>query len=588
MFKWILLLFFLTYCSCSGDNDLSNEIRASVPKLTTNDPISIRVKVALRKFLKEPPIPQFGCQLCEDGVGHVINYRKSGANRASMATLLFKICTLLDGSPSVVCQGNVDIHLDTILYIIDNKKDLTPKKVCSIYFQRWGCTDPNAKKWLIGLPVEAKNKNNEGSQSNDQNDLKILHLTDVHYDPLYKAGTNAKCDLPLCCEERNGIPEDPFNYAGEWGDYNSCDMPHNSFVNLMAQVRNVEKNLDFVYFTGDIVSHKGWETSKISNLGTIRKFYDLLNKNFANVSIYPILGNHEPHPTNFYSSDKIGTGNVDVSTKWIFDFVSDYWMKWLPSSTLQTIKKGGYYTVLVRPGFRIIGLNSNVCFIPNLWLMYDDEDPYDQLKWLVGVLTEAEKNNEKVHILSHIPPGYEDCHIPWGQNFNKIIKRFANIISAHFNGHTHFDEIKLFKSDDNANEVINVAFNGGSFTSFVGLNPNFRIYHVNDKDMSVADYDQYTFKLDEANKNKSKSPNWYKLYSFKEAYGLPNLDYKNLQVFNEKLLNDSKLAKQYYEFYVRESTAQLKTPCTGECIDKKICRISTTDPVETIKCGVDY
>lgn len=44
------------------------------------------------------------------------------------------------------------------------------------------------------------------------------------------------------------------------------------------------------------------------------------------------------------------------------------WSEWLPKESLDTISKGGYYTILVRPGFRIIALNSNVAYILN-WLV---------------------------------------------------------------------------------------------------------------------------------------------------------------------------------------------------------------------------
>lgn len=49
-----------------------------------------------------------------------------------------------------------------------------------------------------------------------------------------------------------------------------------------------------------------------------------------------------------------------MSTQWLYDLVAEQWSQWLPKSALETIRKAGYYSVLVRPGFRIIALNSNV------------------------------------------------------------------------------------------------------------------------------------------------------------------------------------------------------------------------------------
>lgn len=113
-------------------------------------------------------------------------------------------------------------------------------------------------------------------------------------------------------------------------------------------------------------------------------------------------------------------------------------------STMYTLNYGGYYTQVVKPGFRIIGLNSNVCYIYNWsvyaismlydfnnhfsllkrWLLYNDIDPFQQLNWLVNILAEVEIKNEVVHILSHIPPGDDTCIAEWTRQYHRIIERY--------------------------------------------------------------------------------------------------------------------------------------------------------------------
>lgn len=44
-----------------------------------------------------------------------------------------------------------------------------------------------------------------------------------------------------------------------------------------------------------------------------------------------------------------------------------------------------------------------------------------------------------------------------------------------FNGHTHYDEFNVFYKDK---EPINVAYNGGSVTTYYYMNPNYRVYTV--------------------------------------------------------------------------------------------------------------
>ena len=57
---------------------------------------------------------------------------------------------------------------------------------------------------------------------------------------------------------------------------------------------------------------------------------------------------------------------------------------------------GAYYTVLVKPGFRIISMNTNYCNHLNFWLALNVTDPAGELLWLTKVLQAAEDKKEKV------------------------------------------------------------------------------------------------------------------------------------------------------------------------------------------------
>lgn len=46
---------------------------------------------------------------------------------------------------------------------------------------------------------------------------------------------------------------------------------------------------------------------------------------------------------------------------WLYEELEYQWLRWLPQESSPTIRKGGFYSVLVRPGFRIISLNMNYC-----------------------------------------------------------------------------------------------------------------------------------------------------------------------------------------------------------------------------------
>lgn len=113
-----------------------------------------------------------------------------------------------------------------------------------------------------------------------------------------------------------------------------------------------------VYFTGDLVDHGIWETSISGNMMIMDEVHKLFKESFPTVKFFPIIGNHEAHPVNVFSP---GLVNASVSSKWLYDYAANVYSQWLPPSAIETIKMGGYYTVLVNPDFRIIALNNNVC-----------------------------------------------------------------------------------------------------------------------------------------------------------------------------------------------------------------------------------
>jgi hypothetical protein len=62
----------------------------------------------------------------------------------------------------------------------------------------------------------------------------------------------------------------------------------------------------------------------------------------------------------------------------------------------------------------------------------------------------------------------------------------------------------------------------------------------------VLDYDHYTYNLTKANQNKDKDPEWYKLYSFKDAYGLKNTTYDSLTDLIGRMSRNRTLMQQYF------------------------------------------
>lgn len=135
----------------------------------------------------------------------------------------------------------------------------------------------------------------------------------------------------------------------------------------------------------------------------------------------------------------------------------------------------------LRPDLRVIVVNSNVCYVRNVWLLFEQESLRAQLRWLRQQLAAAEEAGEWVHLLGHVPAGDETCVWAWNDEYARIVKRYARVISGQFHGHTHYDEFAVQFAGSPASAALNVAWTGGSVTSFVGLNGNYRVYRVDEE-----------------------------------------------------------------------------------------------------------
>ena len=305
--------------------------------------------------------------------------------------------------------------------------------------------------------------------SSPRKTLKVLHITDVHIDIDYEQGTNAVCNQPLCCRQTsNGVHDSPQSYY--WGTRYSCDIPFRTFEAALIAAKQVLPDPDFIFWTGDVPAHDIWDYSQQATRSLMTSVTDHFVKFFPGVKILPTLGNHEGVPINQYGT----------SENWLYDSIATEWRKFgLNPDSVETIRMHGYYTELLCPGHRIIAINSNFCMDMNYMILLGTGDPGNQHQWLIDTLQSAEDNNEAVLLLGHIPPGEPDqidfCSI----QFYKIVNRYQTTIRAQFYGHTHWDHLRLFYEDfDPLKKATNVAYVTPSVTTWVGMDPAFRVYEI--------------------------------------------------------------------------------------------------------------
>ncbi|KAK4010699.1 sphingomyelin phosphodiesterase [Daphnia magna] len=532
------------------------------------------------------------CALCATVVEDVMILLQNGTvTDQQIIDYIIDTCAKLNvfTNPDQVCGGLTAIALPTIRYIFSTGV-VIPGNICGMLLQGQECglSDPEPLEWAIAPSSNPKPPFNEPSQPPpDSPTIKVLHLADIHYDPEYLAGANAMCGDPLCCRATSGEVVNATDAAGYWGDYRSCDMPWYLIEDAVSQMATRHPDVGYIIWTGDLTPHDVWSTAKEENIYIIDRLMTLITQYFPGVPVYPTLGNHESHPVNTFSPPEIT--DPELSTSWLYDEADRQWARWLPAEVSSTIRYGGFYTALVQPGLRIVSMNMNYCYTLNYWTYYKSQDPASSLLWLNQILEEAELNGEKVHILSHIPPGNGDCWTIFSREFSKIINRFESTVAAQFYGHTHKDEYKVFYDTVELTRPVNVAFIAPSLTTYSKLNPGYRTYTVDGQrpgsTWSVLDFSTFIMNLTEANQRGSEAaPVWSELYQAKQEYGLTDLTPQSMDMLFQRMLTDDALFQLYFKNHHKNADEVVAEGCTNRCKSNLLCRIVTTDIADQSKC----
>lgn len=491
------------------------------------------------------------CAACTALITVIETYIKVDESEQNIIETLNTICVTLKLSTPEVCAGITKIFSPEVIYVMkhtDRGADAFCSQIlsdsCNIIttpYDDWEVALPAGKPTRHELPIPK-----EGAPS-----FKVLQIADPHFDPYYLEGANANCDNGiLCCRQSNGALNSSSDAAGKWGDFRNCDTPLRTIKHMYQHIAETHPDCDYIMFTGDSVAHDVWNQTRDGNLEILLETYVQLSAAFPGVPVFPNVGNHESNPTESYPQAFIK--NPKYSNAWLYNTLDAQWKNWLPASASPTVLRGAFYSVLARPGFRIISINTNFCSYLNFWQFLAPDDPSSQLKWLVYELQQAESNNEKVHIIGHIPPGYSDCSKVWSRNFNKIVQRFEYTITAQFFGHTHYDEFKVSYDLDDVTHPVGVSYISPSVTPWSSLNPGYRIYYVDgDHDTTtrqVIDHETWVMDLQQANLLSLDNPTYYQLYSARYAYNMKSLRPADWDKVIKDFSDDPNLFNQYYTY----------------------------------------
>lgn len=119
-----------------------------------------------------------------------------------------------------MCRGLINLNVEPMIYIVDSRPSLTANQICGLVLQgQCGALDQMFSFSLSISPGQPINAPKTVASPWSPNDMKIVHISDVHFDENYVEGNNAVCSNSVCCRRNDGLPTNPANGGGFWGDY---------------------------------------------------------------------------------------------------------------------------------------------------------------------------------------------------------------------------------------------------------------------------------------------------------------------------------------------------------------------------------
>ncbi|XP_016413804.1 acid sphingomyelinase-like phosphodiesterase 3b [Sinocyclocheilus rhinocerous] len=404
------------------------------------------------------------------------------------------------------------------------------------------------------------------------------HISDLHWDPSYDVGSNSASK----CASSGGRPTPN---AGRFGDY-SCDSPWTLINSTLSAMRGILPDPDFIIWTGDDTPHVPDEQLGVEPvLRIIGNLTHIIKTTFPNTKVYSAMGNHDYHPKNQMPPEKNN----------IYEQTANLWHDWLHAASKETFKIGGYYTekLLNQTGFRVVVLNTNLYYDQNK-LTENIKDPADQFSWADKVLQDAAKNNEKVYIIGHVPPGFfeKKRDKAWfRKEFNKryidLIQKHSAIIQGQFFGHHHTDSIRMFYSSKGS--PISAMFLAPGVTPWIttlpgvidgGNNPGIRMFEYDTKTLLIKDIITYYMNLTYSNVVHER---WEKEYRLTEAFRVPDASPASMHRVMERISSDKCYLQKYYEF---NSVNYDLTECHADCRVDHVCAMREVDFEAYEKCVV--
>nr|XP_054754080.1 acid sphingomyelinase-like phosphodiesterase 3b [Lytechinus pictus] len=392
----------------------------------------------------------------------------------------------------------------------------------------------------------------------------FLHISDVHYDPLYGNGASPNSS----CSEAVDSAQYPL------GSHH-CDSPWALVESVFQAMANTKtSDTDFVVWTGDTpgaVDLSLLNSTKV--LTIIQNVTDEMRESLPGLQVFPSIGNHDNYPRHI----------LDPDPNDFRDSLADVWDPWLANyqDANETFKAGGYYVTPINSNLWMIVLNTAMYYFKDP-LTEGITDPAGQFDWLDGTLEAAQNTDKKVFISAHILPGSleGETKVSFQTSFNvrylEIIRKYSDVIKGQFFGHHHYDSFRVLYDDTGM--PINALYVQPAITPRQTPSPrypSFRMITYDRETGDIIDIDQYYLDIS------TNNPTWALEYRATEVYDIADLSPLSLHQLVDKFRGDGSISDATTDYFARYYTYNTAMAPAGDCDDDckrlHICAITELD-----------
>jgi sphingomyelin phosphodiesterase len=432
----------------------------------------------------------------------------------------------------------------------------------------------------------------------DDNTYHVWQLTDPHIDEFYVEGTVANCGELICCRANNHVKsgDNTQLLGGKFGvAVARCDIPfitYQSALDFVASFFPADYKRDnelFVFYGGDSTAHDDWDYTKDRIVNQMAANHKALLQTMRDPSssyqslVLSTIGNHDGYPIDQFD---LSPGSDWYLGPWA-DIMSQSGIN--NTEALNSLRTFGYYSVLVRPGVRAIVLNTQYQDILNFYLYKtSDKDPGQQLAFMKLTLQLAQKNNEKVIILGHIPFGITDtsakpeCSFAFTSVFAELMEQYSETVIFSAWGHTHKDSFRLIMDKATGAQAKHVGFVAPSVSTWTKQNPSVRLFLIDKQTFQLVDMITYTANITQGNIDGHLT--FQEEYSAKESYHMPDLSPASwYRVANQLITNDTTWST-FSGFYHNKLYPACEPNVFKQCRLAHYCNTVTVDAEHYANC----